>query len=171
MKRLYSLAAFVLFSIAPFFGQGTNPPDAPSPVEQLVTEGGRLLMAGNINAALEQFRQAHSLAPDNVEAIIGLARAESQHVDNSGKADMQTQAEADYQKALAMQPTAELYTELGILFDSKQDYASAIKAYRKALDLNPQLFDAEFGYGNALVSIGDFDNAISVYSKACAHSG
>ena len=57
------------------------------------------------------------------------------------------------------------------MFDNRQDHGAAIKAYRKALDLNPQFFSAELYYGNALMSIGDFDNAISVYSKACAHSG
>ena len=172
MKRLSSLAALVLLSIVPLVGQDTNLPEqAKSHVGQLVTEGARLFTAGNINAALEEFRRAHSLAPDDVDAIIGLARAESQHMDNNGKADMQTQALADYQTALAKQPTAELYTELGIFFDNMQDYAAAIKAYRKALDLNPQFFGAELNYGNALARIGDFDNAISIYSKACAHSG
>jgi tetratricopeptide (TPR) repeat protein len=172
MKFVCGLAALVLLLTVSLFGQGTNPPEqAPSRVGQLVTEGGGLLAGGKINAALQEFRHAHSLAPDDVDAIIGLARAESQHTDNSGEADMQTQAEADYQVALAKRPTAELYTELGIFFDSKQDYAAAIKAYRKALDLNPQFFGAELNYGKALANVGDFDDAISVYSKACAHSG
>jgi tetratricopeptide (TPR) repeat protein len=172
MKYVCGLAAFALFSMASLSGQGTNPPaQAESNAGQLVAEGVRLFTAGNISAALEKFRQAHSLAPDDVSPIIGLARAESKHVDNSGKLDMQEQALADYRTALAKQPTAELYTELGISFDDKQDYAAAIKAYRKALDLNPQFFDAELNYGRDLANVGDFDNAISVYSKACAHSG
>jgi tetratricopeptide (TPR) repeat protein len=171
MKRLCSLVVFVLLSMDPLFGQGTNPAEqAESHVGQLVAEGGRLVAEGNINAALEKFRQAHNLAPDEVEAIIGLARVESLHKDDSGKVDMQAHALADYQTALTMQPTPELYTELGVLFDNKQDHGAAIKAYKKALDLNPQFFSAELYYGNALMSIGDFDNAISVYSKACAHS-
>jgi tetratricopeptide (TPR) repeat protein len=172
MKYVCGLAAFALLSTVPLLGQGTYPP-APdeSNVGQLVAEGARLFTAGNISAALEEFRQAHGLAPDDVNPIIGLARAESKHVDNSGKLDMQEQALADYQTALAKQPTTALYTELGILFDSREDYAAAIKAYRKALDLNPQFFDAELNYGNDLANVGDFDNAISAYSKACAHSG
>jgi tetratricopeptide (TPR) repeat protein len=173
MKCFCDLVAVVLLlMVVPLFGQGTNPPEqAESHAGQLVSEGSRLFTAGNINGALEEFRQAHSLAPENVEAIIGLARAESQHTDDSGKLDMQEQALAEYQTALVKQPTAELYTEFGSFFDTRQDYAAAITAYRKALDLNPHLFDAELRYGNTLAKVGDLDNAISVYSKACASSG
>jgi hypothetical protein len=31
------------------------------------------------------------------------------------------------------------------------------------VNLNPQFFGAELSYGNALTSLGDFDNAISIY--------
>jgi tetratricopeptide (TPR) repeat protein len=172
MKCFCDLAAVVLLLMVPLFGQGANlPGQAESHVGQLVAEGARLFTAGNINAALEEFRQAHSLAPDNVEAIIGLARAESKHADNSGKLDMQEQALADYQKALAMQPTAELYTELGVVLANRQDYAAAINAYRKALDLNPEFLEAQVLYGGALAEIGDLDNAIRFFSKICAQSG
>jgi tetratricopeptide (TPR) repeat protein len=84
---------------------------------------------------------------------------------------MLMQAEADYQTALTSRPTAELYGELGEVLNERKDYAAALNAYRKALDLNPQFLPAEVGYGNDLARVGDFDNAISVYSKACAHSG
>jgi tetratricopeptide (TPR) repeat protein len=172
MKCLYVLASLVVLLVVPLLGQSTSPTEqTSSDVGQLVANAGRLLAEGDINAALEEFRQARSIAPDNLEAITGLARAESRHTDDRGKADMQEQALADYQKVLATEPTAELYTELGIFFDRKQDYVSAIKAYRKALDLIPKFFDAELGYANALANIGDFDNAIVVYSQACARSG
>jgi tetratricopeptide (TPR) repeat protein len=172
MKRFCRLSAFVVLSIVPLFAQGTRSSEpAESHVRQLVIEGGRLLTEDNIDAALEEFRQAHSLAPDDVDAIIGLARTESRHTDNSGKADMQTQAEADYKAALAKQPTAELYTELGILFGKRQDYAAAINAYRKALDLKSGYLAAQVLYGGALVKIGDLDNAIRFFSKICDQSG
>jgi tetratricopeptide (TPR) repeat protein len=171
MKHLSGLAAFVLLSIVPVSGQSTNPPEqAKSRVEELTQEGNRLLADGNINAALDNFRQAHNLAPDDTEALTGLARAESLHKDQRGSADMLTQAQADYQTALASHPTAELYAELGDVLNARKDYAAAINACRKALDLSPQLLSAEVGYGKALAGVGDFDNAISIFSKACAQS-
>jgi tetratricopeptide (TPR) repeat protein len=171
MKRLCSPAVLALLSILPAFSQSTNPPEqAKSHVEQLVLEGNRLLADGNINAALDNFRQAHNVAPDDIEALTGLARAESLHKDHGGSADMLTQAQVDYQTALASHPTAELYAELGDVLNGRKDYAAAINTYRRALDLSPQLLGAEVGYGNALAGVGDFDNAMNVYSRACAQS-
>lgn len=173
MKYPRSLAVpvLVLLSTISLAAQSTYTPEqAKSHVVELVLEGERFLEDGNINAALANFRQARRLAPDNIDAIIGLARAESLHMDKDGSADMLMQAQADYQAALASRPTAELYTQLGILLDKRQDRAAAINAYRKALDLNSQFLPAELGYGEALVNIGDFDNAIDVFSRACAQS-
>ena len=168
MNRLCSLAALGLLSMVPLFGQG-SPPER-SHVEQLVLERTRFLSEGNFNAALDNFQQAHNLAPDDIEALTGLARAESLHKDKSGSADMSVQAQADYQTALASHPTAELYAELGDVLNGRKDYAAAINTYRRALDLSPKLLGAEVGYGNALASVGDFDNAINVYSRACPQS-
>ena len=171
MRCLCSLVALVLLFASPVIGQNTSSPEqGESHVRELVLEGKRLFAEGNYSAALDEFRQAHGLAPEDVEAIIGLAHAEALHTDKSGNVDMQTQAAADYRAAIARQPTAELYAELGAILDAGKDYAAAITAYRKALDLNPEFLMAQVNYGSALVSIGDPDSAISFFSKVCAQS-
>jgi tetratricopeptide (TPR) repeat protein len=171
VKRFPNLLVLILISVAPLLAQSSSTPEqADDHVRELVLEGKRLSAEGNYNAALEDFRQSHSLAPEDVEAIIGLAHAEALHTDKSGNVDMQTQAAADYRAAIARQPTAELYAELGAILDAGKDYAAAITAYRKALDLNPEFLMAQVNYGSALVSIGDPDSAISFFSKVCAQS-
>jgi tetratricopeptide (TPR) repeat protein len=171
MRYLCSLAVLILLFASPVVGQSTSSSEqAESHVRELVAEGTRLFAEGNYSAALDEFRQAHGLAPEDVEAIIGLAHAEALHADNSGNLDMQTQAAADYRAAIARQPTAELYAELGAILDAGKDYAAAITAYRKALALNPEFLMAQVNYGSALVSIGDPDSAISFFSKVCARS-
>jgi tetratricopeptide (TPR) repeat protein len=92
------------------------------------------------------------------------------HKDKDGNFDMEVQAVADYRAAIARQPTAELYTELGSLLNENKDYVAAIDAYKKALDLNPEFLAAQVNYGSALVSIGKPDSAISFFSKVCAQS-
>lgn len=172
MRCLRGLAALALLSVVPLFAQDTPTPQSTnSGARNLVLEGTRLLTGGDTNAALENFRKAHNLVPTDVEAIIGLARAESLHTNSSGKSDLMAQAQADYETALKLHPTAELFAELAsALLYNGNDYRAAISASRKALDLNPGLMSAEMAYGNALVAIGDFDDAINVYSKACAQS-
>jgi len=135
MRCLCSLVALVLLFASPVIGQNTSSPEqGESHVRELVLEGKRLFAEGNYSAALDEFRQAHGLAPEDVEAIIGLAHAEALHTDKSGNVDMQTQAAADYRAAIARQPTAELYAELGAILDAGKDYSAAITAYSKALD-------------------------------------
>lgn len=171
MKCLCSLAALILVSAIPVIGQSTSSPEkTESHVRELVLEGTRLFSQGSINEALDDFRQAHRLSPEDVEAIIGLARTEALHTDKSGNVDMQTQAVADYKAAVARQPTVELYTELGSLLETGKDYAAAIDAYKKALQLNPEFLPAQVNYGSALVSIGDPDSAISFFSNVCTQS-
>lgn len=158
------LAVLVLLPIAPSFAQTTPSPQVGDDANRPVLEGTQLLTSGDIDAALESFRKARQIAPDNIEAVVGLARTESL------KPELHAQAQADYEAALSIRPTADLYAELALALFSAKDFPAAITSSKKALSLNPELLAAEMVYGNALSEIGDFDGAINVFSKACVQS-
>lgn len=163
--RCLLLTALTLLSVIPLCAQAKPAPEKADEAHRLVSEGTQFLTSGNDNAALENFRKAFAIAP-TVEAITGMARAESL------KPGLRAQAQSDYETALAIEPTADLYAELALFFYRGGDYRAAMDASKKALGLNPQSLNALMVYGNALSDIGDFDDAIKTFSQACvqAHS-
>jgi tetratricopeptide (TPR) repeat protein len=171
VKRVPDLLALVLLSVAILQAQSTNTPgQTENHVRELLSEGTRLLAESKVDAALDDFRQAHSLAPDDVDAIIGLARAEALHTDKSGSPDMQTEAQEHYQEVLSKQPTTELYVELyserGWANFTKGDCSSLSLAesdFSKAVSLEPQNADLHFRLGGVFAAEG-------VEGLKCAHS-
>jgi hypothetical protein len=171
VKRVPNLCLLILLSVATLPAQSTDTPgQAESHVRELVLEGTRLLAASNVDAALDDFRQAHSLAPEDVEAIIGLARAEALHTDKSGAPNMQAEAQAHYQEALSKHPTTELYVELyserGWANFTKGDCSSlslAERDFSEAVSLEPGNADLHFRLGGVFAAEG-------VEDLKCAHS-
>ena len=64
--------------------------------------------------------------------------------------------------------TAENHLDKGDTFSDQGDYESAISAYDKALDLNPNLAVAYFKRGNAKEDIGQHFEAISTMMRLYA---
>lgn len=157
-------AVLVFFAVIPLFAQTTPEPMVTDNARKLVLDGMQLLTGRHLNEALETFRQARAVAPHNIDAIIGLARTESLNP------NLYAQAIADYGAALSIRPEAEIYGELAFVFLIAKEYPAAITASKKALNLNRELLAAEMVYGSALSEMGDLDNAISVFSKACVQS-
>ena len=162
MKGL-GLAVLTLLPI-PLFGQTKPVPQLTDDANRLVSEGTKLLMSGQTDEAIESFRKARTIAPDDIEAIIGSARAECL------KPELHGQAQADYEVALSIRPSGDLYSELAFALYIAGGYPAAITASKKALSLNPDLLAAEMVYGNALRETGNLDSAIGVFSKACVQS-
>ena len=57
---------------------------------------------------------------------------------------------------------------LNSAIDAQQrgDYQTAIREYRKLLELRPNMVEAKVNLGAALVHVGDFDSAIAMYRSA-----
>jgi tetratricopeptide (TPR) repeat protein len=70
--------------------------------------------------------------------------------------------------APAQEPTPDQL--LGAAIDAQQhgDYPTAIRDYRKVLELRPNMVEAKVNLGAALVHVGDFDGAIAMYRSALA---
>ncbi|MGD0568236.1 MAG: tetratricopeptide repeat protein [Candidatus Sulfotelmatobacter sp.] len=68
--------------------------------------------------------------------------------------------------ALAQQPEPEQLLNSAIEAQQRGDYQTAIRDYRKLLELRPDTVEAKVNLGAALVHVGDFDGAIAMYKSA-----
>jgi|HubBroStandDraft_1064217.scaffolds.fasta_scaffold29395_2 tetratricopeptide (TPR) repeat protein len=68
--------------------------------------------------------------------------------------------------ALAQQPDPEQLLNSAIEAQQHGDYQTAIRDYRKLLELRPNTVEAKVNLGAALVHVGDFDGAIAMYKSA-----
>ena len=68
--------------------------------------------------------------------------------------------------ALAQEPSPDQLLSRAIDAQQRGDYQSAIRDYRKLLELRPNTIEAKVNLGAALVQVGDFDGAIAMYRSA-----
>jgi tetratricopeptide (TPR) repeat protein len=68
--------------------------------------------------------------------------------------------------ALAQQPDPEQLLNSAIEAQQHGDYQTAIRDYRKLLEVRPNTVEAKVNLGAALVHVGDFDGAIAMYKSA-----
>jgi tetratricopeptide (TPR) repeat protein len=68
--------------------------------------------------------------------------------------------------ALAQEPGPDQLLSRAIDAQQRGDYQSAIRDYRKLLELRPNTIEAKVNLGAALVQVGDFDGAIAMYRSA-----
>jgi tetratricopeptide (TPR) repeat protein len=68
--------------------------------------------------------------------------------------------------APAQEPTPDQLLAAAIDAQQHADYPTAIRDYRKVLELRPNMVEAKVNLGAALVHVGDFDGAIAMYRSA-----
>jgi tetratricopeptide (TPR) repeat protein len=73
--------------------------------------------------------------------------------------------------ASAQQPDPDQLLKSAIDAQQHGDYPTAIREYRKLLELRPNLVEAKVNLGAALVHVGDFDGAIAMYRSALPSVG
>lgn len=64
--------------------------------------------------------------------------------------------------------SARVWTNLGIAYDAAKRHEDAVRAYGKAIDLEPELWVPRYDLGNALVDLGRGDEAREAYGEAIA---
>lgn len=69
------------------------------------------------------------------------------------------------QKAIQVIPCAYFYGNLGKVYFDKDEIDAAIECYSKALEFEPENFDALFDLAMALKNKNQFDEAIAIYKK------
>jgi len=110
--------------------------------------------------AVEAYNKAIELRPFYAEAWVGLgdARAAKGEVDG---------AIASYQKALVFNPVnPKVHMSLGkIYYAEKGLYYESVTAYKRAIELDPQLVDARMGLGEVYEEKGLYKEAIEEYRR------
>jgi tetratricopeptide (TPR) repeat protein len=117
---------------------------------------------GEIDQAIDHYRQAIALRPNYSEAHYNLGRL----LVAQGRLD---EAITHYEKAVAINPAdAEAQNNLGVTLYAVGRVDDAIQHYRKALEIRPDYAAASCNLADALIATGDVDGAIARYSACLA---
>lgn len=110
--------------------------------------------------AVEAYNKAIELRPFYAEAWVGLGDARAA----KGEVDA---AIASYQKALVFNPVnPKVHMSLGkIYYTEKGLYYESVTAYKRAIELDPQLVDARMGLGEVYEEKGLYKEAIEEYRR------
>ena len=148
-----------------------NPAVANEAAMSLFAEGVKELNAGELDTALETFKQATTLAPDFADAHYHLGLVYYQ------KAEFQKAIEA-FTHTLALLPRdIDALVKLGLAAHKAGDvdtadtrlkrtfYERAVRAYQTALEIRPHNVEALNNLGLAHQELGQFEDAIAVYAE------
>ena len=121
------------------------------------------------NKAIEYFKEALAKNPDNARIHAALAQAYTAVTTYySSPTEVMPLAREAALRALALDPElAAAHVTLGnvrLLFD--WDWPAAEREYQRALEINPNLPEANLGYATYLATLGRFDEAISRVKQA-----
>jgi TolB-like protein/DNA-binding winged helix-turn-helix (wHTH) protein/Tfp pilus assembly protein PilF len=119
--------------------------------------------------AIQYFQDGIKLEPNDARLYSALAEAyNSATTYYSSPAEVMPRAKDAAQRAVELNPNlASGHVKLGyvhLFFD--WDWPAAEKEYRRALEINPSLPDAQLGYADYLATLGRFDEALSRVQQA-----
>ena len=124
---------------------------------------GALMDDGKLEAAIEHFRAAAAINPEDPISHLDIGFYEQQHKNIP-------QAIEQYQAVLNVTPSPKLRSEAfnnwALIDRDLGDYAAARDHFQKAVELSPGYASAWIGLAMAAQKVGDFDLAIQAYSRA-----
>lgn len=117
----------------------------------------------SINRAIQHFQQGIALDPRNARLYSGIGEAyEALTTYYSSPNDVMPKVRAAALQALQLDPNLAgahvLLGDVDLLFD--WNWPAAEKEYRRALEINPSLPEAQLGYAVYLATLGQFDAAL-----------
>jgi tetratricopeptide (TPR) repeat protein len=112
------------------------------------------------SAVTARFRRFAQLRPDNPKALYYYAMSLCKTFRSAPTAARVRKVKTLLDRAIALSPKfAQPHLLLGSLFAQQKQYGAAIEQYRDALRRDPQLAEAHYGLGEALMRIGDRKDA------------
>jgi TolB-like protein/DNA-binding winged helix-turn-helix (wHTH) protein len=123
----------------------------------------------SVNRAIQYFQEGIARDPKDARIYAALAQAYNAATTYySSPAEVMPRAKEAAQRALELDPNlASAHVRLGyvhLFFD--WDWPAAEAEYRRALNINPSLPEAQLGYANYLGTVGRFDEALSRVQQA-----
>lgn len=122
----------------------------------------------DIEYARQMFGRAIEIAPDFAQAWAGYADCYSFMVMYEDPQDSyRNEANAASLKAVQIDPDlAEAHASRGLAYLVCEGYAMAESEFKRAIELNPALFEAYYYYGRARFHQGDMDGAADLFERA-----
>jgi tetratricopeptide (TPR) repeat protein len=115
---------------------------------------------GNLNKALEYYKKAAEIAPNRAELHASMATIyEKQGNQAAAQAEYKALAEADPAHA------AVTWFNIGAIAKNSDRNEEAVRAFQKAVELDPAYAAAHKELGYALVKQGDFKGAVAQFNK------
>lgn len=118
-----------------------------------------LALEGSYELAIQEFTRLRQVEPDSYEVNYNLALA----YHRIGK---EVEAVQLLQTLLARRESGELENLLAEVEERRGNIAQALRAYRRAANLDPRNEDYTYDYARALVEQGAFDLALGVFAAA-----
>jgi tetratricopeptide (TPR) repeat protein len=133
---------------------------AMAPQREMFLEKARTLdQAGLRPQAREAWQAILDVVPQSTEAAARLGRLAWEDGDHAAAVTL-------LERAAAGDATASVWFDLGLACQDLRDYHGAATAYRKALELKPDLAEGALNLGVALQESGDLDSAMRAYVEA-----
>ena len=123
----------------------------------------------SVNKAIHYFQEGIAKDPKDARLYVALAEAYNASTTYySSPAEVMPRAKEAAQSAVELDANlASAHVKLGyvrLFFD--WDWSAAEREYRRALEINPSLPEAQLGYANYLGTVGRFDEALSRVQQA-----
>ena len=123
-------------------------------------QGNVFKQMGRFDEAVVSYRDAISLNPDYMEAMVNLGTC-------LAALDAYPDAIESYQSALALAPNSPvIFNNLGTALAEMGRHEDAVESYRKALGADAEYGEAYFNLALSLIALGDHDEAIRSHKKA-----
>jgi tetratricopeptide (TPR) repeat protein len=122
-------------------------------------KGRSLYTAARYEEAAAAFRRASEVQPDNSTTFQLLGTVHQQ-------LGQKEEALRNYEKAIAIRPTPETYSNIGTLHYQQREFDKAAAAYRQAIAIRPNSAATHRNLGDALRRLGDTEAARESYRRA-----
>jgi tetratricopeptide (TPR) repeat protein len=138
----------------------THAPEVVQNPRHEMARAASLQALGRLGEAADVLRKAGSLVPDNADVALQLARC-------LHKLGELAAARAELERILAASAaSANLWFAYGLICQDSHDPTTAITAYRRALDLSPELAEVHVNLGICLQLTGDIAAAKASFGRA-----
>jgi len=131
----------------------------PALPEVDVVRGETLMATGRPKEALEAFRSAVAARPSDVDALLGMGHASQLVGDRAA-------AEAQFRRAIALQPGFAVFNQLGALHADRGHWSDAAAMFRRATDVAPDSYRAYSNLGGVAALDCDFPTALGAFHRA-----
>ncbi len=131
-------------------------PDYAAPYSAM---GASLFEAGRYQEAAQAFQQVATLQADNAVARQQVGVSFQALGDNARALEW-------YQKALAIRPSAQAYSNIGAIHHEQREYSKAIAAYQQAIAIRPNARETHRNLGDAYLRMGMRREALAAYREA-----